>query len=158
MATPAQFSIILYSEKEFVGADGQPVEKTFNFQLPSDAVLSPAILQFMVHTTANVDELAADISINGKRVYHYGTSSGIPDANVSGRSLRYARLPAKARCERFEGSQDKRKWRVWIVEFCGVVSPAHVVSCGRLAAKGCVENKEDRKAAGQKAQDEGSLT
>jgi len=75
MATPAQFSIILYSEKEFVGADGQPVEKTFNFQLPSDAVLSPAILQFMVHTTANVDELAADISINGKRVYHYGTSS-----------------------------------------------------------------------------------
>jgi len=75
MATPAQFLVVIGHEAESIGADGSPANKIFEFQIPTDAQLSPAILQFMVHPSKNADELAVEFLINDKRVYWYGTSS-----------------------------------------------------------------------------------
>ena len=75
MATPAQFIVVIGHEAESVGADGLPVAKTFEFQMPADALLSPAMLQFMARPSKNADELAVEILIIDKRVYWYGTSS-----------------------------------------------------------------------------------
>lgn len=75
MATPAQFIVVIGHDAERVGADGLPAARTFEFQIPTDAQLSPAIIQFMAHPSKNANELAVEILINDKRVYWYGTSS-----------------------------------------------------------------------------------
>src|SRR5690348_3420888 len=75
MATPAQYAIVLGQKRVSVGADGDVKKKSIEFELPADAELFPAILQFMVRPTTNADNMAVNISINDKRVYHYGTTS-----------------------------------------------------------------------------------
>lgn len=74
MATPTQFVVILDHKTENIGADGLPIQKEFDFELPADAELSPAIIQFMAHPSKNADELSVNISINDQRVYFYGPS------------------------------------------------------------------------------------